>query len=248
MKNLEGLEPKFKTLLQDWIRKTPRTNSRISNADHEVGKSIKGKFFDEIDIEIKNRGEAYQLLFLGDSYEDALDETFSKLAELAKTVSIYDTYAYKLFEGDKGRFLQSLLKIPNLELNIFTDFDKDDRSSLDKHKRVEKVIQSWRDFLELHRDQLTHSSTARLHLYHPTTRIQHDRVIIFSFSSNRVAMPILAGIEEFDQERVISPKVIADIQNPKWIDQLKSVWATAPRWQKAGQTLWVGSKLVDKIR
>ncbi len=241
IEKLEGLNPGVKKVLQDWLRLVPKSKSTFVSADYVVGLSLdEGTFLEFIDNDIREKGKSFELLMLGDSYDRLWDEAFSKLAKSSKSVNIYDRYAYKLLEDSRGKFLQNLLKIPNLEVNLHTEIDMEDRSSYLNKAKAEKVLDSWNDFLVLHRDLSTKKSVSRLYLYHPTYKEQHDRVIVFSFESSKVALLIAAGIEEFDGESASSPKIIESVRESNWINQLMSVWANVPGRQKVGQRKWVG--------
>ena len=241
IEKLEGLDPSVKKLLQDWLRLVPKSKSTMVSADYVVGMSLDdGTFLEFIDNEIRERGRSFELLMLGDSYDRLWDEVFFKLAKSSKSVNIYDRYAYKLLEDSRGRFLQNLLKIPNLEVNLHTEIDMEDRSAYSNKTKSHKVLDAWNDFLVLHRDFSTKKSVSRLYLYHPTHKTQHDRVIVFSFESSKVALPIAAGIEEFDGGYASSPKLIESVREANWINQLMSVWANVPREQKIVQRKWVG--------
>jgi hypothetical protein len=241
-KKLESLPTSTQRLLVAWIGRTPRTNRQLDlEPDFKVGLSLEGgDFFESCDNEIFTKAREDEHLLIGDSPSEVWDALVHRLAIHARSVTIYDSYAYKLLEPESGYVLSSLLKVPDLELYLHTDVDKTDRTMSNTKQKANDVLDAWTEYLTINRTHTTKDCVSKVFLYHPTFRDQHDRTLIFKFHQGKVALQFKAGIEEFDQIRLTSAKKLDKSTNETWITQLAGAWDNVPSRQRLKQAEWRG--------
>ena len=244
-KKIQGESGQVKHLLESFIRRTPRTKKTAGyHSDFKIGLLEGGRFFDEVAVDIWELAKAKSEHRRGESVNTYWEGVLSGLAHAAKSVQIYDSYAFKLINQGGSFCLEKLLAIEGLEIAIHTDVNKVDEVS-NFRSEAENLFQNWEDFLVQKLPANGASKKTSLYLYHPTRLDQHDRRLVFSFDNHKALVSFDAGIEEFEAEPLPVPRKPNKWLTSELISEQREAWSQVEVRRKFGTRTWHGVNLIS---
>jgi hypothetical protein len=246
-KKIQGESGRVKDLLESFIKRTPRTKKTVGyESDFKIGLLEGGIFFDEDSVvKILDLAKAKSEHRRGESVNTYWDGVLAGLAHAAKSVQVYDSYAFKLINQGGSFCLEKLLAVEGLEIAIHTDVNKIDDIS-DFRREAENLYQKWEDFLVQKLPASGASKKTSLYLYHPTRLDQHDRRLVFRFDNHKTLVSLDAGIEEFEAEPLPVPRKPNVWHTSELISEQCEAWSQVEVRRKFGTRTWHGVNLVSK--